>query len=202
MHRWSFLPDGLRTSNVFDRTSTTHVRRVPLLCSSFSVIIPGAYSSFQLLAAFRRWPGYDLDDLQARGDFVWWWSRARHVCGVWGVGQCSLSLTCACNVCLKDVCGAATATRGWFWVLSLKSLLKVWVNRWGFQRCTEAESFVGMEGKRACGISSLCFCTFVRVELVVKKQKFYFGREGIECPVPLLFLLLLRFFVSYSVDRL
>lgn len=41
-----------------------------LFLSSGTVIIPGAYSSFQLLAAFRRWPGYDFDDMHGSGDFV------------------------------------------------------------------------------------------------------------------------------------
>jgi len=35
-----------------------------------AVIIPGAYSSFQLFAAFRRWPGYEVDDLHGNGDYV------------------------------------------------------------------------------------------------------------------------------------
>lgn len=52
-----------------------------------AVIIPGAYSSFQLLAAFRRWPGYDLDDLQARGDFVWRWIDASHRRLLWCLGS-------------------------------------------------------------------------------------------------------------------
>ncbi|CAM9896714.1 unnamed protein product [Discosporangium mesarthrocarpum] len=35
-----------------------------------AVLIPGAYSSFQLYGAYRRWPGYDLSHMQERYDYV------------------------------------------------------------------------------------------------------------------------------------
>lgn len=47
-----------------------HPGSLPFLLLGIVVIVPGAFSSFQLIAAFRRWPGYDFEDMHARGDFV------------------------------------------------------------------------------------------------------------------------------------
>ncbi|CAM9589085.1 unnamed protein product [Hapterophycus canaliculatus] len=47
-----------------------HPGSLAFLILGIVVIIPGAHSSFQLFAAFRRWPGYDFDDMRGNGDFV------------------------------------------------------------------------------------------------------------------------------------
>eukprot|EP00903_Cladosiphon_okamuranus_P020740 g19045.t1 len=43
---------------------TGHQGALPFLALGIVVIIPGAHSSFQLYAAFRRWPGYDFGDMR------------------------------------------------------------------------------------------------------------------------------------------
>ncbi|CAM9898356.1 unnamed protein product [Ectocarpus sp. 6 AP-2014] len=47
-----------------------HPGSIAFLVLGIVVIIPGAHSSFQLFAAFRRWPGYDFDDMRGSGDYV------------------------------------------------------------------------------------------------------------------------------------
>ncbi|CAM9577610.1 unnamed protein product [Pylaiella littoralis] len=47
-----------------------HPGALAFLVLGIVVIVPGAHSSFQLFAAFRRWPGYDFDDMRGSGDFV------------------------------------------------------------------------------------------------------------------------------------
>eukprot|EP00752_Nemacystus_decipiens_P014638 g13035.t1 len=49
---------------------TGHPGSLPFLILGIVVIIPGAHSSFQLYAAFRRWPGYDFGDMRGSGDYV------------------------------------------------------------------------------------------------------------------------------------